>query len=76
MDLLPLFPYLIISTPGDWSDRQNGTWATRVSFMRIKNRSPDLNVINAFQNYEQQKKALALEEENILLARENLRYCF
>jgi outer membrane protein TolC len=31
-----------------------------------------LNVINAFQSYEQQKKALTLEEENILLARENL----
>ena len=36
----------------------------------------DLNVINAFQNYEQQKKALALEEENILLARENLNIVF
>jgi outer membrane protein len=36
----------------------------------------DLGVINAFQNYEQQKKALALEEENILLARENLDIVF
>jgi outer membrane protein TolC len=36
----------------------------------------DLNVINAFQNYGQQKKALALEEENILLARENLDIVF
>jgi outer membrane protein TolC len=35
-----------------------------------------LNVVNAFQNYEQQKKALALEEENILLARENLDIVF
>ncbi|HET9826025.1 MAG TPA: TolC family protein [Chitinophagaceae bacterium] len=35
-----------------------------------------LNVINAFQNYEQQKKVLALEEENILLARENLDIVF
>jgi outer membrane protein TolC len=35
-----------------------------------------LSVINAFQNYEQQKKALALEEENILLARENLNIVF
>jgi outer membrane protein TolC len=35
-----------------------------------------LNVINAFQNYEQQKKALALEDENILLARENLDIVF
>lgn len=35
-----------------------------------------LNVINAFQAYEQQKKALALEEENILLARENLDIVF
>lgn len=32
----------------------------------------NLNVINAFKDYEQQKKALALEEENILLARENV----
>ena len=35
-----------------------------------------LNVINAYQSYEQQKKALALEEENILLARENLDIVF
>ncbi len=35
-----------------------------------------LSVINAFQAYEQQKKALALEEENILLARENLDIVF
>jgi outer membrane protein len=32
----------------------------------------NMNVINAFKDYEQQKKALALEEENILLARENV----
>ncbi len=32
----------------------------------------DLSVINAFTEYEQQKKALALEEENILLAKENV----
>lgn len=32
----------------------------------------DLAVMNAFQEYEQQKKALILEEENILLARENV----
>ncbi|MFI5132973.1 MAG: TolC family protein [Chitinophagales bacterium] len=32
----------------------------------------NLSVINAFQDYEQQKKALALEEENILLAKENV----
>ncbi|MBI5373649.1 MAG: TolC family protein [Sphingobacteriales bacterium] len=31
-----------------------------------------LNVINAYKDYEQQKKALALEEENIKLARENV----
>lgn len=31
-----------------------------------------LNVLNAFIAYEQQKKALALEEENILLAKENV----
>ena len=36
----------------------------------------DLNVLNAFTNYEQQKKALALEEENILLARENVNIVF
>ena len=29
-------------------------------------------MINAYKDYEQQKKALALEEENILLARENV----
>lgn len=32
----------------------------------------NLSVINAFKDYEQQKKALALEEENIVLARENV----
>jgi outer membrane protein len=35
-----------------------------------------LSVINAFQSYEQQKKALSLEEENILLAKENLDIVF
>src|SRR5215471_5847701 len=35
-----------------------------------------LNVINAFQNFEQQKKILAVEEESILLARENLDIVF
>ncbi len=35
-----------------------------------------LSVINAFQSYEQQKKELSLEEENILLARENLDIVF
>ncbi len=32
----------------------------------------DLSVINAFKDYEQQKKALDLEEANILLAKENV----
>ena len=32
----------------------------------------NLSVVNAFKEYEQQKKALILEEENILLARENV----
>ena len=35
-----------------------------------------LNVLNAFTAYEQQKKALALEQENILLARENVDIVF
>lgn len=32
----------------------------------------NLAVMNAFMNYERQKKALALEEENIVLAKENV----
>ena len=36
----------------------------------------NLNVISAYKNYELQKKALALEEENILLARENVDIVF
>ncbi len=32
----------------------------------------NLSVINAFKDYEQQRLALALEEENIILARENV----
>lgn len=36
----------------------------------------NLSVINAFLEYERQKKALALEEENILLARENVDIVF
>ena len=36
----------------------------------------NLDVITAFKNYELQKKALALEEENILLARENVDIVF
>lgn len=35
-----------------------------------------LDIIRAFKNYELQKKALALEEENILLARENVDIVF
>ncbi len=36
----------------------------------------NLSVINAFKDYEQQKKALELEEENILLAKENVNIIF
>lgn len=36
----------------------------------------NLNVVNAFKVYESQKKALRLEEENILLARENVDIVF
>jgi outer membrane protein len=36
----------------------------------------NLSVTNAFMEYEQQKKALALEEENILLAKENVSIVF
>ncbi len=36
----------------------------------------NLSVFNAFKDYEQQRKALALEEENILLARENVNIIF
>ncbi|HWR32204.1 MAG TPA: TolC family protein [Chitinophagaceae bacterium] len=36
----------------------------------------NLSVIKAFKDYEQQKKALALEEENILLAKENVSIIF
>lgn len=36
----------------------------------------NLSVINAFKDYEEQKKALALEEENILLAKENVDIIF
>ncbi len=40
----------------------------------FKNQQSQLNlaVINAFKEYEQQKKALVLEEENIVLAKENV----
>ena len=43
-----------------------------------ENQKSNLNlaVVNAFLNYEQQKKALALEEENILLAKENVSIVF
>jgi outer membrane protein TolC len=36
----------------------------------------NLSIINAFTAYEQQKKALALEEESILLAKENVSILF
>lgn len=35
-----------------------------------------LSLINAFKDYEQQKRALALEEESILLAKENVNILF
>lgn len=44
----------------------------------LENQQSQLNlaVVNAFLEYEQQKKALALEEENILLAKENVSIVF
>jgi outer membrane protein len=36
----------------------------------------NLSIINAFKEYEQQKRALALEEESILLAKENVSILF
>lgn len=44
----------------------------------LENQQSQLNlaVINAFLEYEQQKKALALEEENIILAKENVSIVF
>ncbi len=44
----------------------------------LENQESQLNlaVINAFLEYEQQKKALALEEENIILAKENVSIVF
>lgn len=44
----------------------------------LDNQQSQLNLalVNAFLEYEQQKKALALEEENILLARENVSIVF
>lgn len=44
----------------------------------LENQKSQLNlaVINAFLEYEQQKKALALEEENIILAKENVSIVF
>jgi outer membrane protein len=36
----------------------------------------NLSIINAWKDYEQQKKALALEEESILLAKENVSILF
>jgi len=36
----------------------------------------NLSVLNAFMEYEQQKKSLALEEENIILAKENVNIVF
>jgi outer membrane protein len=44
----------------------------------LENQQSQLNlaVVNAFLEYEQQKKALVLEEENILLAKENVDIVF
>ncbi len=44
----------------------------------LENQQSQLNlaVVNAFLEYEQQKKALVLEEENILLAKENVSIVF
>lgn len=44
----------------------------------LENQKSQLNlaVVNAFLEYEQQKKALALEEENIVLAKENVSIVF
>ncbi|HEX7753835.1 MAG TPA: TolC family protein, partial [Niabella sp.] len=36
----------------------------------------NLNVVNAYKSYDQQKRTLKLEEENILLAKENVDIVF
>lgn len=43
----------------------------KLSYQNQQNRI-NVSIRNAFMDYEQQKKALALEEENILLAKENV----
>lgn len=45
-------------------------------FLENQKSQLSLAVVNAFLEYEQQKKALALEEENILLAKENVSIVF
>lgn len=47
----------------------------KLSFMNQQS-IVSLSVINGYKNYELQKRALALEEENILLARENVDIVF
>lgn len=50
----------------------------RYQHLFFDNQQSQLNLalVNAFLEYEQQKKALALEEENILLAKENVSIVF
>jgi outer membrane protein TolC len=43
----------------------------KISYQNQRNKI-DISIRNAFLDYEQQKKSLALEEENILLAKENV----
>ena len=57
---------------------RQGEYDVRFQELTLDNQKSLLNldVLNAFTNYQQQKKALELEEDNILLARENVSIVF
>lgn len=65
----------------NWTNKRNIQLAQlNVQYERLlyenEKTKTNLNVINAFKDYERQKKALDLEETNILLAKENVDIVF
>ncbi|MBO9595299.1 MAG: TolC family protein [Niabella sp.] len=59
-------------------DIRQSQWGLKMEELNYDNQRSliNLNVLNSYKNYDQQKRALKLEEENIELARENVAIVF
>ncbi len=70
---IPIFNQLLARR-----DIRQSQWGLKMEELNYDNQRSllNLNVLNSYKNYDQQKRALKLEEENIELARENVAIVF